>query len=141
MDCSNSTTGDLSIDLSKETLRHAGHEDRVDGYEHIISGSSNDTIKGSNNADTIEGGAGIDAIRGSKGVDQLLGCDGEDRYVWERKDLHASDNISEFEIDNYALDFSWIIKALKYDSIEDFVRIEMQGDDAKLSVYSGSELG
>ena len=79
LDCSNSTTGDLSIDLSKETLRHAGHEDRVDGYEHIISGSSDDTIKGSNNADTIEGGAGNDAIRGYKGVDQLLGGDGEDR--------------------------------------------------------------
>ena len=141
LDYSNSTTGDLSIDLSKGTVKGAGHEDSVDGIEHVISGSGDDTIKGSKNADTIEGGAGNDTIRGYKGADQLLGGDGEDRYVWERKDLDAIDTISDFEMDDDVLDFSRLIKATKYDSIEEVVRIEKQGDDAKVSVYSGSELG
>ncbi len=141
LDYSQSTSRDLTIDLSKGTVTGGGHKDAVDGIERIVSGAGDDNIKGSKNADTIEGGAGDDTIRGYKGADQFIGGDGKDRYVWERKDLDAVDTIADFDADDDVLDFSNLVKATKYDTLDDVVRIEQQGADAKISVYSGSELG
>ena len=141
LDYSQSTSKDLDIDLSKSSVTGGGHKDSVSGIERIISGSGDDTIKGSKNADTIEGGAGDDTIRGYKGADQLVGGEGEDRYVWERKDLDGTDTIADFNADDDTLDFSKLIKATKYDDVSEVIRIEQQGADAKISVYSGSDLG
>ena len=69
------------------------------GSFNILSGSGNDTLRGSARADTINGGAGADIIQGCGGDDILTGGNGADTFVFDSghvriTDFTSSDRIS-----------------------------------------------
>ena len=132
---------DLTVDLSKGTVKGTGHDDEINGFEHFVSSGGDDTIKGSKRAESIDAGAGDDVVRGYKGADELTGGEGADRFYWERKDLDGVDVITDFDSAEDVLDFSGLIKATKYDDVSDVVQVEETAEGAKVSVYSGSDLG
>ncbi len=141
LDYSQSGSGNLTIDLSKGTVKGDGQNDKINGFETFVSGQGDDTIKGSKHDESIDAGAGDDVIRGYKGADALTGGEGADRYYWERKDLDGVDTITDFDSQEDVLDFSGLVKATKYDDVSEIVRIEQSARGAEVSVYSGTALG
>lgn len=141
LDYSQSGANGLSIDLSKGTVKGKSQNDKVNSFETVVATDGDDTIKGSKNDDTIEGRAGNDVIRGYKGADELIGGAGEDTYKWERNDLDAVDTIADFNSDDDVLDFSGLVKSTKYEDVSEVVRIEQTAAGARVSVYSGTQLG
>ncbi len=98
--------GDLNVHLGAQTAAStdAAEQDAIDAlfdsssaikYENVITGSGNDTVKGSNNDNLIGLGAGNDIafglggndkIDGGAGNDRLSGGDGNDRLRGENGD-------------------------------------------------------
>ena len=141
LDYSQSGANGLTIDLSKGTVQGSGQNDSINSFETVIASNGNDSIKGSKNDDTIEGRDGNDVIRGYKGADELTGGEGEDTYKWERKDLDGVDTITDFNSEDDVLDFSGLVKATNFEDVSEVVRLEQTAAGARVSVYSGSQLG
>ena len=76
---------DLTIDFAQGDPLESGN-DTVNGFEIVIGGSGNDTIKGEFIAETFSGGSGNDYLRGGSGNDSLAGDAGNDTIAGDSDD-------------------------------------------------------
>jgi Ca2+-binding RTX toxin-like protein len=69
----------VSVDLASGTAGEAGEGDRVSGFETVIGGRGDDSLRGAGADEVLDGGPGDDALRGGFGADTLFGNVGADR--------------------------------------------------------------
>ena len=72
-------TAQVTADLATETGGEAGETDGIGGFEVLVGGSGDDTLRGASGAETLDGGDGADVLRGRGGDDALFGGTGADR--------------------------------------------------------------
>lgn len=72
----------LTIDLTAGTAMGANTgTDTLDGIEHAIGSTLNDTISGSSASNSLSGGAGADTLSGLGGIDNIFGYAGDDVVI------------------------------------------------------------
>ena len=145
---------DLTLDLSKGRLTGGDHNDSISGFEAVVlKGAGSHTVIGSKDGEILQTGSGDDSLRGYKGADVMSSGTGYDTFQWERRDVDAVDVIEDFDVDYDTLDFSGLVKGVKFDTLAEIVRLEhasvessilgeaQQYTGTMVSVYTGNGHG
>ncbi|HCP81620.1 MAG TPA: hypothetical protein DIT67_08515, partial [Octadecabacter sp.] len=100
------STNDVFIDLSSSTATFtSGLIEVVSDFEHILSGSGDNNLVGSDAANKLDSGSGNDTLSGNSGNDTLIGGVGDDfltgnsgRDTFNFQTGDGQDTIADFEI-------------------------------------------
>jgi Ca2+-binding RTX toxin-like protein len=138
-------TGAMTIDISKSAATGLG-VDVIRGFEGLVSGAFDDTIKGSKNVDDINGGSGNDVIRGLGGADVLAGGEGDDLFQFKWSDVvdaltgehKGVDVISDF-VSGDQIDVRALLEGQLFDGYRDVVRAVDNEGGTTLQVYNLDE--
>lgn len=71
-------TTPVRVDLRSGTATVAGHRERFDGVEYVVTGSGDDVLIGDRHSNALTGGPGDDRLYGRAGDDYLSGGRGSD---------------------------------------------------------------
>ena len=100
------------------------------GEDLLIGGAGNDHIDGGHGSDVVIGGAGDDRLTGGGGNDQE-----SDTFVWHANET-GSDRVTDFNADVDKLDLSDLLIDENMDNIEDYLSVNVNGDDVIIDVYA-----
>ena len=106
--------------------------------QFIIGGTGDDIIIGSEHNDIIFGGAGNDTLTGGLG-DDIFGWKANDAGT---PDLPVTDRITDFSMNDMAnsgndqLDLRDLISDARHDTLDDYLSIVKNGDNAELHIHT-----
>lgn len=106
----------------------------------------NDYLDGGAGNDVLYGQGGHDVLRGGAGSDQLFGGSGADLFLWRQGDAGRPGQADEDRIHDFnaregdRLDLRDLLQGESAASIDDYLKLLVEGDDALLLVSSTGQL-
>lgn len=124
----------FAVDLSEQSISPDanGNNIRIDGFEHVRTSYSSDTLTGSDTANDLNGGRGDDLIAGLGGNDTLTGGDGRDIFYFSN--LGGADVVTDFNFEEDKFDVTQVNGVF---GIADLALVQ-EGENTKVTFPDGS---